>query len=680
MAAIFETLAKENVQDVISSAEWVNASPWNCIVKYEIPVIPNNPTGKSINASFEDINYNLYEHKARMVGFRLDSKDRLPRWIQCFAYRYHHLLGNDDNHNIIWTDKQCKHNCDKHDEIQIQISKSSPSGDQRLVTIHVYLTTYLITVQGTYFREWAKEEFSYLKSLVSQSDMIAAKGTLSSTPRRPPKDLDQTIISLHATANSTPDINVDEQYCSTTTPRIVTSKSTSEVYVTPCAQTSTGSIPVTKSLQMMESNLCAIVNDMINTTKNETSMLLTHIKENAQEIGHLKNLISTMKTDAARTNKETDIIRENAHLKQTMHDLQIQLQSAQSEVIQISKEKTLLEKEIGGLIHKNHCLEKETLNAAKQITCLENENKQLKLDQQEHCDNTEPKLSYSCSTHNSFEVLMEDDHKHPDLEQLQLDNKTCNVKPTSPCKQKTHDVEMVFDSHGHGLVPDKIYKWQDVGITVLEKNKKNIEGATEFIQRLDKPKHLLLGVGGNDLTTKPVEQVIDEMNSLVCSIAPGIQVHLLPALERVGNSEYNQKARRYNKLLATSHTNHQGNVSVIEISFSSSKPELFAPDNIHLNNKGRAALVRDIKSHLNPMLGIKPYREYKRDSRNMNSNRQQYRGRDSRNMNLNHQQDRGRDSRTALDINRAPLSPGRQGNLHRQKQFQDLIQKLVQFV
>jgi hypothetical protein len=45
-----------------------------CIVKYEIPMITNNPRG---NSSFEDINYNVYEQKAWMVGFRHDSKERL---------------------------------------------------------------------------------------------------------------------------------------------------------------------------------------------------------------------------------------------------------------------------------------------------------------------------------------------------------------------------------------------------------------------------------------------------------------------------------------------------------------------------------------------------------------------------------------------------------------------------
>ena len=100
-----------------------------------------------------------------MVGFRVRNKDRLIGWIHCLAYRYYALLGEDEDYEVQWTDRQCAHNKDLHEEIQIQIFENNQE-KRKVVTIHIFFTTFLITVQGTTYEEWARFEFQYLKGLV----------------------------------------------------------------------------------------------------------------------------------------------------------------------------------------------------------------------------------------------------------------------------------------------------------------------------------------------------------------------------------------------------------------------------------------------------------------------------------------------------------------------------------
>ena len=75
------------------------------------------------------------------------------------------LLGDDEDYVVQWTDRQCAHNKDLHDEIQIQIFENNQE-KRKVVTIHIFFTTFLITVQGTTYEEWSRFEFQYLKGFV----------------------------------------------------------------------------------------------------------------------------------------------------------------------------------------------------------------------------------------------------------------------------------------------------------------------------------------------------------------------------------------------------------------------------------------------------------------------------------------------------------------------------------
>lgn len=195
MAACFEKLGKINPIILRQNLEWKNCFTAKDIDKYIIPSNPNKPHGKGANALTEriDLNQNIYEPAARMTAFRVESKERLINWIHCLVFRYHIELGEKDEFLVEWTDKLCKQNESKHDEIQIKILTNDDSS-QKIITIHIFLTTFLITVQGSFYKEWVSSEFEYLKAIVESS-------TLSTSQTK--KDMDETVVKKNVTTHQT---------------------------------------------------------------------------------------------------------------------------------------------------------------------------------------------------------------------------------------------------------------------------------------------------------------------------------------------------------------------------------------------------------------------------------------------------------------------------------------------
>ena len=144
--------------------------PDNDFDKYNIPDRPKLPTGLAREALFEQIDPNLYKPKAHMVAFRIDDKERLLFWIKTLAYRYHSQLGGLKNFICNWVDKTAPNDDENIEEIFIQILKGTDDetviDSNKLLTFHIYPTTYLITIQGTHYLSWCNAEFQYLKSIV----------------------------------------------------------------------------------------------------------------------------------------------------------------------------------------------------------------------------------------------------------------------------------------------------------------------------------------------------------------------------------------------------------------------------------------------------------------------------------------------------------------------------------
>lgn len=165
MSVVFDSLPRLNVQEVLNSEIWKPSD----ITKYDIPESPKPPTGKRLHALFEDTKSEaLYLPDARLTAFRGRSKERFTSWIKAFEFRYHHKLGDLDDHHCSWVDKNTRVN-GPIVEILIQIfneNTTSINETNKLLTFHLYPTTFLVTVQGKLHSTWAEKEFEYLKSLV----------------------------------------------------------------------------------------------------------------------------------------------------------------------------------------------------------------------------------------------------------------------------------------------------------------------------------------------------------------------------------------------------------------------------------------------------------------------------------------------------------------------------------
>jgi len=102
-----------------------------------------------------------------MLAFRVESKERLMFWIKTFAFRYHSQFGDLENFTCKWTNKEKDDNIT---EIYIQLLKGTNDDtdleSNKLITFHIYPTTYLITIQRIHFFAWANKEFPYLKYVV----------------------------------------------------------------------------------------------------------------------------------------------------------------------------------------------------------------------------------------------------------------------------------------------------------------------------------------------------------------------------------------------------------------------------------------------------------------------------------------------------------------------------------
>jgi len=132
--------------------------------KYDIPSVPPKlPAGKG-----EIIDTELYESGARMVGFKVRNKQRLVSWIKAIIFRYHNQMGSFQEFHCDWTDMLRRNSDSRIDEIRIQLFNESKSA--KYLTIHIYLTTFLLTFQGLDYLTCASEEFDYMKSIVDAQD------------------------------------------------------------------------------------------------------------------------------------------------------------------------------------------------------------------------------------------------------------------------------------------------------------------------------------------------------------------------------------------------------------------------------------------------------------------------------------------------------------------------------
>ena len=165
-----------------------------------------------------------------------------------------------------------------------------------------------------------------------------------------------------------------------------------------------------------------------------------------------------------------------------------------------------------------------------------------------------------------------------------------------------------------------MYRKQEVQTKILDVGKKTLDGAIEFISNSNMMgKQTVLLVGSNDLSSKSATEVFKQINKL-CDIFQkkfhSCDLNIMPILPRPYNNKYNREAAVLNEKLNYMNKHNVSVVSSMEI--RESDIDFFNRDNIHLNQDGNIQLVRAIKTHMNPKLGLPEYTTYSRQSRSTN--------------------------------------------------------------
>jgi hypothetical protein len=133
------------------------------------------PRFKVVHAQFEDTNNgDLYLPAAGMTAFGVRTREGCVSWVESYAFGYRHRQGDLREHACIWLDESNKKN-GPIIEVFIQIVKGTdqePKQDSnKLLTFHLYPTTFVIAVQGNLHSYWEQNEFQYLKSIVDAKEL-----------------------------------------------------------------------------------------------------------------------------------------------------------------------------------------------------------------------------------------------------------------------------------------------------------------------------------------------------------------------------------------------------------------------------------------------------------------------------------------------------------------------------
>eukprot|EP00112_Aurelia_sp_Birch-Aquarium-sp1_P021061 Seg5571.1 transcript_id=Seg5571.1/GoldUCD/mRNA.D3Y31 product="putative RNA-directed DNA polymerase from transposon X-element" protein_id=Seg5571.1/GoldUCD/D3Y31 len=105
-----------------------------------------------------------FEPNSQSNSFRTDG-ERLPKWIYAIQEKLFCEIGPKEEYKVNWKDKTDHKG--KFVEILIQIFQQDSDGKEELgLTIHIYLTTALIQVQGTMLETFMENLFPTIHSLV----------------------------------------------------------------------------------------------------------------------------------------------------------------------------------------------------------------------------------------------------------------------------------------------------------------------------------------------------------------------------------------------------------------------------------------------------------------------------------------------------------------------------------
>ena len=187
-----------------------------------------------------------------------------------------------------------------------------------------------------------------------------------------------------------------------------------------------------------------------------------------------------------------------------------------------------------------------------------------------------------------------------------------------PQSQLKYDLDLLIvgDSNVRGFEVDKIYQAKQVEIKCLDKKKKNILGAQEYLAQYQKsPRIILLQVAANSLAdSDSAERCIVEYHDLlkmcITKFPHSKIVHseVLPRLVdgHMATKFYFDKMHKFNSLIHNDII--QDPALIVQHPWlRDPRSGHFRGDGLHLNYTGIRQFVRDMKATINPLLGMPSY-------------------------------------------------------------------------
>ena len=190
---------------------------------------------------------------------------------------------------------------------------------------------------------------------------------------------------------------------------------------------------------------------------------------------------------------------------------------------------------------------------------------------------------------------------------------TGSVLSNSALQQEPIDALIICDSHGNSLNEEKLYKFRKVKVIVLGKGEKTLKGAEKFLDNTTlQYKNLVIMTGSNDLSQgASPDNIIEDMQALIELVrykSPNSKIHVFPVFHRLDSPNFNSKVDATNNNLYKLQSDY---VQIVKNdTIYSSHRNLYASDGIHMSVSGNMELVRLIKTHLNPILGLRSYSKF----------------------------------------------------------------------
>lgn len=268
-------------------------------IKKSIPDKSNKSKGKIALVKTEELDYDVYKPGAKMVSCRI-LRENISSWVCALATRYFYKLGDNQDYEIKWENKEASDGTTKDIQIQVADITNKVKESVNLFTLHVYLTTHAMTVQGNFIRQWGSQEFEILREVAHEigKKHLHAHVTSSAPSIMPSEDEDEEIEADAVTAPLAPP----------TTPPIPVFHSKAED-IENISKDIASILNAVKRIEDEQSSLHTIINkiDTNYVTKDEAISLKNRLKTVADSC---KNDVDGLHTRVSTIEKRQDRLEE----------------------------------------------------------------------------------------------------------------------------------------------------------------------------------------------------------------------------------------------------------------------------------------------------------------------------------------------------------------------------------